>query len=46
MNGIDLTENELLANVHHGGIALAEAPIILSPQQDPLRRAERNGCAS
>ena len=46
MNGINLTENELLAKVHHGGIALAEAPIIAPPQQDQLRCAERNGCAS
>jgi len=46
MYGINLTENDLLAKAHHGGIALAEACIILSPQQDQLRRAERNGCAS
>ena len=46
MNGINLTENELLEKVRHGGLALAEAPIILSSQQDQLHRAERNGRAS
>ncbi len=46
MNGINLSENELLAKARHGGLALAGAPIILSPQQDQLHRAERNGCAS
>jgi len=46
MYGINLTENELLAKAHHGGIALAEACIILKPQQDQMRPTERNGRTS
>ena len=43
MIGFDLNENELLAKALHRSIAVADFPIILTPQHDWMRPIERNG---
>ena len=43
MNRFNLNEDELLAKAWHHSIAVADFPIILTPQHDWMRPIERNG---